>query len=130
MARTAPAVGDTVELDVRDIARADEDGLPLPARVRFAVTRLTADRPDRLLLTRLRDSGRSGDARSRADEHRSVAAARRRAPGRERLLRRRGVRAHLRPPQPNRASCARGVCSIARTTLPAMEQVSLMTADA
>lgn len=55
-----PAVGDTVDLEVRDTALADGDGLPLPARVRLAVTRLDGRRTDRLLLTRLRDTDGSG----------------------------------------------------------------------
>ncbi|MDN4491771.1 hemolysin family protein [Demequina sp. SYSU T00068] len=45
-----PEVGDTVELDARDEANRDEDGIATPVQVRIEVTRLDGHRVDRVAI--------------------------------------------------------------------------------
>lgn len=52
-----PEVGDSVDLDAKDLDAVDEDGVPVPVRVRLRVTRLDGRRVDLLLLSRLDPDG-------------------------------------------------------------------------
>lgn len=45
-----PRVGDAVELEARDEAHRDADGIPTPARARLTVTRLDGHRVDRVVI--------------------------------------------------------------------------------
>ncbi|MEV4714720.1 hemolysin family protein [Micromonospora sp. NPDC049374] len=59
-----PQVGDTITVSVADRNHPDPDGLPTPASVELAVTRLDGRRVDRLTLRRTNDNQPSEEARS------------------------------------------------------------------
>lgn len=56
-----PDVGDAVDLDAKNLDDLDDDGVPIPVRVRLRVTRLDGRRVDLLLLSRL-DPEAAGEA--------------------------------------------------------------------